>query len=126
MAIAAVSIERTANEVARALIRVSARDESVRLSLPLLYPGGAMVGVESSRLLDGFLVSDAGGARREAGLLGGERSFGRIAHDVVERFGVQFDHDMIFDVDVSEGELVLAVIAVANAAKTAVENTAIH
>jgi hypothetical protein len=115
-----------ATEVARALVKISIRGQAARLSMPLLYPGGAMVGVEISRLRDGFLVSDAGGARREAGLLGGERSFGRIAHDVVERFGVQFDHDMIFDVDVSEGELVLAVIAVANAAKIAVENTAIH
>ena len=63
MAIAALSIEHTANEVARALVRVSAREESVRLSLPLLYPGGSMVGIELSRLRSGFLVSDAGAAR---------------------------------------------------------------
>jgi hypothetical protein len=115
-----------AREVAHALVKVSTRDQVARLSMPLLYPGGAMVGVEISRLRDGFLVSDAGGARREAGLLGGERSFSRIIHEVIERFGVQFDHNMIFDVDVSADELVLAVVAVANAAKTAVENTAMH
>jgi hypothetical protein len=126
MAVAALSIEHTANEVARALVRVSARDESVRLSLPLLYPGGSMVGVELSRLRSGFLVSDAGAARREAGLLGGERAFQRIAQDVAKRFGIRFDHSMMFDLDVQEGELVPAVMAVANAAKTAVENTAIH
>jgi hypothetical protein len=126
MAVAALSIEHTANEVARALVRVSAREESVRLSLPLLYPGGGMVGVELSRLRGGFLVSDAGAARREAGLLGGERAFLRIAQDVAKRFGIRFDHNMIFDLDVEETELVPAVMAVANAAKTAVENTAIH
>src|SRR5260370_30063112 len=126
MGVAAVSIGRTANEVARALIRVSAREECVRLSLPLLYPGGAMVGVELSRLRSGFLVSDAGSARREAGLLGGERAFHRIAQDVAKRFGIRFDHNMMFDVDVEETQLVAAVMAVANAAKTAVENTAIH
>lgn len=126
MAVAALSIEHTANEVARALVRVSAREESVRLSLPLLYPGGAMVGVELSRLRSGFLVSDAGGARREAGLLGGERAFQRIAQDVAKRFGIRFDHNMMFDVDVAEQQLVAAVMAVANAAKTAVENTSIH
>lgn len=126
MAVAALSIEHTANEVARALVRVSAREETVRLSLPLLYPGGAMVGVELSRLRSGFLVSDAGAARREAGLLGGERAFQRIAQDVAKRFGIRFDHNMMFDLDVAEGELVAAVMAVANAAKTAVENTAIH
>lgn len=126
MAVAGLSIERTAEEVARALVRVSARDENVRLSLPLLYPGGAMVGVELSRLRSGFLVSDAGAARREAGLLGGERAFKRIAQDVANRFGIRFDHNMMFDLDVSEGHLVPAVMAVANAAKTAVENTAMH
>jgi hypothetical protein len=78
------------------------------------------------RLRSGFLVSDAGAARREAGLLGGERAFQRIAQDVAKRFGIRFDHNMIFDLDVGETELVPAVMAVANAAKTAVENTAIH
>lgn len=126
MAVAALSIEHTANEVARALVRVSAREESVRLSLPLLYPGGAMVGVELSRLRGGFLVSDAGAARREAGLLGGERAFQRIAQDVAKRYGTRFDHNMMFDLNVEEAELASAVMAVANAAKTAVENTAIH
>ncbi len=125
-ALATLSIEKTASEVARALVRVSAHEESVRLSLPLLYPGGAMVGVELSRLRDGFLVSDAGAARREAGLLGGERAFHRIAQDVAKRFAIRFDHNMIFDLDVAENQLVAAVMAVANAAKTAVENTAIH
>jgi hypothetical protein len=124
--ISASSITEIAEQVARALVKVSTRDQSARLSMPLLYPGGAMVGVEICRLRDGFLVTDAGGAKREAGLLGGERSFSRIAHEAVDRFEVQFDRNMIFDVDVSEEELVLAVIAVANAAKTSVENTAIH
>jgi hypothetical protein len=126
MAVAALSIEHTANEVASALVRVTAREQSVRLSLPLLYPGGAMVGVELSRLRNGFLVSDAGAARREAGLLGGERAFQRIAQDVAIRFGIRFDHNMVFDLDVDDGHLVAAVMAVANAAKTAVENTAMH
>jgi hypothetical protein len=120
------SVTQIANEVAHALVRVSAKDQAARLSLPLLYPGGSMVGVELSRLRDGFLVSDAGSARREAGFLGGERAFSRIAHEVAHRFGVQFDHNMMFDLDVPEDGLVLAVIAVGNAAKTAVENTAIH
>src|SRR5260370_35995338 len=110
MALATLSIEKTAAEVARALVRVSAREESVRLSLPLLYPGGAMVGVELSRLRDGFLVSDAGAARREAGLPGGERAFHRIAQDVAKRFAIRFDHNMIFDIDVPENPLCCAVM----------------
>lgn len=118
------SIAQIADEVARALIRITPGDDAARLSLPLLYPGGSMVGVELSRLRDGFLVTDAGGARREAGLMGGEKTFGRLAGEIAERFGVRFDRNMIFEMDVSVDELVVVVAAVANAAKTAVENTA--
>jgi hypothetical protein len=126
MAVAALTVEQIANDIARALVRVSTRDQAVRLSLPLLYPGGSMVGIELSRLRSGFLVSDAGGARREAGLIGGERAFQRIAQEVANRFGIRFDHNMMFDLDVEEDDLLPAVIAVANGAKTAVENTAVH
>jgi hypothetical protein len=126
----AVSLEtnigKIADDVARALVRITAREESARLSLPLLYPGGSMVGVEISRLRDGFLVSDGGTARREAGLMGGERSLVQLAPAVATRYGVRFDHNMFFDVNVVRDELVVAVAAVANASKAAVEETAIR
>ena len=83
-----------------------------------------MVGVEISHLREGFLVTDAGGARREAGLMGGERTFVRLAGEIAERFGVRFDRNMIFEMEVAIDELVVVVAAIANAAKTAVENTA--
>lgn len=82
--------------------------------------------MEISRLRDGFLVSDVGGARREAGLLGGEKAFQRIASDVARKFSIRFDSNMMFDVNVVEPELIVAVVAVANAAKTAVENALIY
>jgi hypothetical protein len=85
-----------------------------------------MVGVEISRLRDGFLVSDAGAARREAGLLGGERSFVQLAPEIAVRYGVRFDHNMFFDVNVSRDELVVAVSAIANASKAGVEATAMR
>jgi len=115
------SIAQIADEVARALIQITPGQDAARLSLPLLYPGGSMVGVEISKLRDGFLVTDAGGARREAGLMGGEKTFVRLAGDIAERFGVRFDRNMIFEMDVSVDDLVVVVAAVANAAKTAVE-----
>jgi hypothetical protein len=126
MVLVSKAVEEVATQVARTLVRVTSQGASARLSLPLMYPGGSMVGVEISRLRDGFLVSDVGGARREASLLGGERTFLRIAREIAQRFAVRFDKNMFFDMDVEERELVTAVIAVANAAKTAVENTAIH
>jgi len=122
----APSLSEVAGAVAQALIRVSTNNETARLSLPFIYPGGSMVGIEISRLRDDFLVTDAGGARREAELLGGEKSFYRIASEVAQRFFVRFDHNMFFDLNVDEPQLVSAVVAVANAARTAVENTAMH
>lgn len=121
-----LTLSDLAADVARSLVRVSTVGQTARLSTPLVYPGGGMVGVELSRLRDQFLVTDSGSAHREAGLLGGERAFVRLAREVAERFGVRFDNDMIFDMNVAEGDLVAAVIAVANAAKTAVETTALH
>jgi hypothetical protein len=119
-------IAEIASEVARALVRITAREESARLSLPLLYPGGSMVCVEISRLRDGFLVSDAGAARREAGLMGGARSFAQLAPVIAARFGVRFDHNMFFDVNVERDDLVIAVSAIANASKASVEETALR
>jgi CO dehydrogenase/acetyl-CoA synthase delta subunit len=100
--------------------------QTARVSTPLLFPGGTMIGVEFSRLRDGFLVTDAGAARREAGMLGGERTFVRLAGDVAQRYGVRFDQNMIFDMEVAPDELAVAIISVANAAKSAVEMTALH
>jgi hypothetical protein len=124
--LAKASLSQIASELSQALVRVSSNNEAVRLSLPLVYPGGRMVGVEISRLRDGFLVSDGGIANREAELLGGQRSFARIARDIAQKFGVCFDSNMIFDFEISEEGLLPAVVAVANAAQTAVENTALH
>lgn len=126
MPLAQTSLSQIALDLSKALVRVSTNNETARISLPLLYPGGTMVGIEISRLRDGFLVSDGGIARREAGMLGGERSFVRIAHDVARKCGVRFDNNMMFDLDVTKSALLAAVVAVANAAKTAVENTAMH
>lgn len=124
--LAHASLDQIASELAKALVRVHSTNDAVRLSLPLIYPGGAMVSVEISRLRGDFLVSDGGAARREAAMLGGEKSFIRIATDIAQKFSVRFDRNMIFDLNVSEDMLLAAVVAVANAAKTAVENTAIH
>jgi hypothetical protein len=127
MSNAVQTLASIAERVATALVHLSMRDDQVvRLSTPLLYPGGSMIGVEISRLRGGFLVTDAGGARREAGMLGGERTFVRIAGDIASRYGVRFDHNMIFDVEVPEDELEVAVISVANAAKSAVDTTAMR
>lgn len=120
------ALREVAAEVARALVRVSTREGAARISTPLLYPGGSMVGVEISRIRDGFLVSDGGSAAREAELMGADRIFPRFANEAAQRYGVRFDHHMLFDLDVPDAHLVPAVIAVSNAAKSAVDASAIQ
>jgi hypothetical protein len=127
MSYAVQTMTDVAERVANTLVRLSMHDsQTARVSTPLLFPGGTMIGVEFSRLRDGFLVTDAGAARREAGMLGGERTFVRLAGDVAQRYGVRFDQNMIFDMEVAPDELAVAIISVANAAKSAVEMTALH
>lgn len=121
-----LSVKDFANDIARALVRVSLRDSAARISTPLLFPGGAFVGVEIARNRGGYLVSDMGGAMREAELMGVERQFSRIAPEVARRYGVRFDHHMLFDIEVSSDDVKSAVIAIANAAKSAVEATAMQ
>lgn len=124
--LARASLSQIAADLSAALVRVYSDNETARISLPLLYPGGRMVGVEICRTHKNFLVSDGGIARREAEMLGGARTFARIANEAARRFSVRFDQNMIFDLDIEQDQLLPAVIAVANAAKTAVENTALH
>jgi hypothetical protein len=121
--IASPSLGSLAQRVAEALVKVVVRNDSARISMPLLYASGSHVGVEIARHHNGYLVSDMGGAMREAELMGGDRQFSRIAPDAALRYGVRFDHHMMFDIDVPESEAVAAVIAVANAAKAAVDLT---
>lgn len=121
-----LSIGDVAQDVARALVRVTLRDAAARVSTPLLFPCGSRIGVEISRHRNGFLVSDMGAALQEAELMGGDRPFARIAGEIARKLGVRFDQHMFFDLEVPEDELVVAVIAVANAAKSAVEATALQ
>jgi hypothetical protein len=52
--VSSASLSEIAGALAQALVRVSAGNNAARLSLPLVYPGGAMVGVEISRLRGDF------------------------------------------------------------------------
>lgn len=121
-----LSVEEFASNIAKALVHISMRDGAARLSTPLIFPGGAFVGVEIARHRGGYLVSDMGSAMREAELMGAERQFARIAQDVARKYGVRFDHNMLFDIEVPQDEVMFAVIAVSNAAKSAVEATAMQ
>ncbi|MEC5322759.1 hypothetical protein [Aurantimonas sp. A3-2-R12] len=119
-----LSISSVAEEVARALAFATSSNEGAMIVTPLLYPGGGRVVIRIAESEFGFFVSDFGAGRREADLLGGERIFTRIARQTASRFDVRFDSDMIFDIEVPRPALVMATMAVANASKAAVQETA--
>ncbi|RWM26878.1 hypothetical protein [Mesorhizobium sp.] len=119
-----ISVNAIAEEVARALSFARTSNEGAMVVTPLLYPGGARAVVRINETAEGFFVSDGGGAKREADLMGGRGLFTRIARATAARFAVRFDSDLIFDLEVPREALVTAAIAVANASKTAVEQTA--
>jgi hypothetical protein len=119
-----ISVNSIAEDVARALSYARTSNEGALVVTPLLYPGGGRAVIRINETEDGFFVSDGGGAKREADLMGGKGLFTRIARAAALRFAVRFDSDLMFDLEVPREALVMAAIAVANASKTAVEQTA--
>ncbi len=120
----ALSLNQIAEEVARALAYARSTNGSAMVVTPLIYPGGARVVLRFDDSPGGYFISDGGAGRREAELMGGRTVFTRLAREAADRFGVRFDSDMVFDLEVPREALVAASIAVANASKAAVDTTA--
>lgn len=118
------SLGDVAADVARALSYAQEYGGQQQIVTPLLYPGGGCVVLRLEHSATGFFVSDYGAARHEADLMGGQKIFARIARRQAEKHGVNFDSDLIFDIEVPAEALVAASIAVANASKAAVDATA--
>lgn len=113
-----------ADDIARSLAFAQDQGGQQQIVTPLLYPGGGCVVLRLEESPDGYFISDYGSARREADLMGGGRLFARIAREQAARHGVNFDSDLIFDIQVPREAVVTAAIAVANASKAAVDETA--
>lgn len=118
------SLQSVAEEVARTLSYSQEFGGHQQIVTPLLYPGGGCVVLRLEASPNGFFVSDYGAARRECELMGGDRIFSRVAREQAKKHGVNFDSDMIFDIEVPREALVTAAIAVANASKASVDETA--
>ncbi|MDR9758813.1 hypothetical protein RJJ37_04055 [Rhizobium redzepovicii] len=119
-----ISINAIAEEVSRALSYSKCGNDGAMVVTPLLYPGGSRVVLRFQESPEGYFISDLGAGRREADLMDGDTIFTKIAKAAAERFGVRFDSDMIFDIEVPREALVSAAISVANASKEAVDHTA--
>lgn len=117
-------LSTVAKEIASSLAFAQERGGQQQIVTPLLYPGGARVVLRVEETPDGYFVSDYGAGKREAELMGDLRIYTRVAKEQADRHGVNFDSDMIFDLEVPRPALVTACIAVANASKSAVDETA--
>jgi hypothetical protein len=119
-----ISLADLAAEVARNLASAEIIGGSAFISTPLLYPGGAPVVVRIDAAANAFFASDAGIGQREATIIGADRIFLGVGGDIAKRFGVEFDQSVFICRNVRRDELAPAVVAIANASRSAVELSA--
>lgn len=96
------------------------------ITTPLMYASGGAVVVRVEQAGDSFFVSDFGAGLNEAMLIGGDLTYKRVAREVAQGAGVEFDNFSFFVVRASRSQLAGAVSAVANASQEAVNTTALR
>lgn len=118
-------LSTVAEDVASKLMRAKDLSDGVRLTVPVLYPSGAMVVVRIGGGPDHYLVTDDGGAAREADMMGAApQLFARNGRRAAERSGVRFNSHEIFEVEAAADMLPGFVAIVADASRLAAQLTA--
>lgn len=117
-------LDDIAKNVVAALVRADVGAGSVTIHTPYVAPGGTPIRVLMDATKDGWLVHDGGFGALEAELSGASRIYARIAREIAESSGLLFDHRMVFCADVPEAWLPNAVIAIGDAVKRALIQTA--
>jgi hypothetical protein len=111
-------------EIASRLTSVRSDASQILIDTPLLYPSGAHVVVSIDGNGNSYFVSDTGGASLEADLMGVSRSFPVFAKRLADQTQISFDSNCFYASSVSRDQLVVAVIALANASKQACDHAA--
>jgi hypothetical protein len=112
------------SEIGRAvsrLLTITNVGESVVVSLPIMYPSGAFVGVSISLIAEGkCFLSDTAIGLREAEMAGAADFYDNSAKQLAEHFGIGFDGASVFAASASIDRVAGAATAVGNASAGAV------
>ncbi|MFC3208208.1 hypothetical protein ACFOHJ_18450 [Aquamicrobium soli] len=111
-------------EIAKELVITGVDQGEGLIALPQTYPGGASVVVRVRGSGDEFYVSDQGNGYMEAELLGGTSVFARLAPQIAQFHGVDYDGSCFFTTRVTREWLANAVLFIGSASRKTVEQTA--
>lgn len=117
-------LDRLLSEVTKELVITGIDSGDGVIALPQNYPGGAPVVVRIRRDRETFIVSDHGAGYLEAEHLGGPLIYNRLASRIAEEYGVRYDGNMMFALDVGREWIANAIVYVGSASRSAVEATA--
>lgn len=93
------------------------------LTMPVLYPSGALVTMTVEEIGNKFLVTDNASAFREAEQIGAERGFASHAKTISHAFDVEFDGRKFFSYASNEEQLSGTIMSVANCAARSIAET---
>jgi hypothetical protein len=109
-----------ARDIATGLVSARADARGLMIKTPLLYPSNSTVQVRIDSLDGRFFVSDMAQALQEAEMMGAPRTFRLHAPIIAKNAGIGFDRQAFFVAEAEEGQLIGAVMAVANCSSEAV------
>jgi len=119
-----LSMQALVDEVAKELVITGIDQGEGLVALPQTYPGGASVVVRVRGHNDEFYVSDQGNGYMEAEHLGGTTVFARLAPQIAQFHGVDYDGSCFFTTRVTREWLANAILFVGSASRKTVEQTA--
>lgn len=119
-----LSMQALIDEIAKELVITGVDQGEGLIALPQTYPGGASVVVRVRGHDDEFYISDQGNGYMEAEHLGGTSVFARIAPQIAQFHGVDYDGSCFFTTRVTREWLANAVLFVGSASRKTVEQTA--
>jgi hypothetical protein len=108
-----------ARDIATALVSARVDTRGLMIKTPLLYPSNSTVQIRIDSLDGRFFVSDMAQALQEAEMMGASRTFRFHAPIIAQNAGIGFDHHAFFVAEAEEGQLIGAVMAVANCSSEA-------